>query len=64
MRRPIAMARILIAEDSPDIRALIQMLLEAEGHRVTAVEDGRAAPAAPGQPAVAADTGGHAYVCA
>ena len=39
------MARILIAEDSPDIRALIQMLLEAEGHRVTAVEDGRAAVA-------------------
>jgi DNA-binding response OmpR family regulator/anti-sigma regulatory factor (Ser/Thr protein kinase) len=37
------MARILIAEDSPDIRALIQMLLEAEGHRVTCVEDGRAA---------------------
>lgn len=40
------MARILIAEDSPDIRALIQMLLEAEGHRITAVEDGRAAVAA------------------
>ena len=37
------MARILIAEDSPDIRALIQMLLEAEGHEVRAVTDGRAA---------------------
>jgi two-component system, sensor histidine kinase len=40
------MASILIAEDSPDIRALIQMLLEAEGHRVLAVADGRAAVAA------------------
>ena len=40
------MARILIAEDSPDIRALIQMLLEAEGHQVIAVSDGRAAVAA------------------
>ena len=36
------MARILIAEDSPDIRALIQMLLEAAGHDVIAVNDGRA----------------------
>lgn len=40
------MAKILIAEDSPDIRALIQMLLETEGHRVIAVADGRAAVAA------------------
>ena len=39
------MARILIAEDSPDIRALIQMLLEAAGHDVIAVNDGRAAVA-------------------
>jgi CheY-like chemotaxis protein/anti-sigma regulatory factor (Ser/Thr protein kinase) len=39
-------ASILIAEDSPDIRALIQMLLEAEGQRVVAVADGRAAVAA------------------
>ncbi len=37
------MARILIAEDSPDIRALIQMLLETEGHEVRSVTDGRAA---------------------
>ena len=37
------MARILVAEDSPDIRALIQMLLEAEGHEVRSVTDGRAA---------------------
>ncbi len=37
------MARILIAEDSPDIRALIQMLLEADGHEVRSVTDGRAA---------------------
>ncbi len=40
------MARILIAEDSPDIRALIQMLLEGAGHEVIAVSDGRAAVAA------------------
>jgi DNA-binding response OmpR family regulator/anti-sigma regulatory factor (Ser/Thr protein kinase) len=39
------MARILIAEDSPDIRALIQMLLEAEGHEVYSVTDGLAAVA-------------------
>jgi len=37
------MARILIAEDSPDIRALIQMLLEGDGHEVRSVTDGRAA---------------------
>ncbi|MEP6994455.1 MAG: response regulator [Acidobacteriota bacterium] len=40
------MAKILIAEDSPDIRALIHMLLETEGHRVIGVSDGRAAVAA------------------
>ncbi len=37
------MARILIAEDSPDIRALIEMLLAAAGHEVSSVTDGRAA---------------------
>src|SRR5262245_22927377 len=37
------MARILIAEDSPDIRALVELLLQAEGHEITAVTDGRAA---------------------
>ena len=37
------MARILVAEDSPDIRELIRMLLESDGHVVTAVADGRAA---------------------
>jgi DNA-binding response OmpR family regulator/anti-sigma regulatory factor (Ser/Thr protein kinase) len=37
------MARILIAEDSPDIRALICMLLEAEGHQISWVGDGKAA---------------------
>ncbi len=37
------MARILIAEDSPDIRALIEMLLSAAGHEVSSVTDGRAA---------------------
>ena len=40
------MAKILIAEDSPDIRALVRMLLETEGHEVTAVTDGREAVAA------------------
>ena len=39
------MARILVAEDSPDIRALIRMLLEAERHEVFAVSDGREAVA-------------------
>lgn len=37
------MARILVAEDSPDIRALVEMLLRADGHEVFAVSDGRAA---------------------
>jgi CheY-like chemotaxis protein len=37
------MAKILVAEDSPDIRALIEMLLQADGHEVTSVSDGRAA---------------------
>ena len=40
------MAHILVAEDSPDIRELIRMLLESAGHRVVAVADGRAAVAA------------------
>ena len=38
-----AMARILIAEDSPDIRALVELLLAAEGHQISSVTDGRAA---------------------
>ena len=37
------MARILIAEDSPDIRALVELLLAAEGHQISSVTDGRAA---------------------
>ena len=36
------MARILVVEDSPDIRVLVRMLLEAGGHEVTTVSDGRA----------------------
>jgi CheY-like chemotaxis protein len=36
-------ARILVAEDSPDIRALVQMLLEAPGHDVVSASDGREA---------------------
>jgi CheY-like chemotaxis protein/anti-sigma regulatory factor (Ser/Thr protein kinase) len=35
------MARILVVEDSPDIRTLIRMLLESAGHRVLTAADGR-----------------------
>ncbi len=34
------MARILVVEDSPDIRALIRMLLEPAGHEVLVAADG------------------------
>ncbi|MEP6470727.1 MAG: response regulator [Acidobacteriota bacterium] len=34
-------ARILVVEDSPDIRVLIRMLLEAAGHDVITASDGR-----------------------
>ncbi|HSP93913.1 MAG TPA: response regulator [Thermoanaerobaculia bacterium] len=37
------MARILVVEDSPDIRALIRMLLEPAGHEVRTAADGREA---------------------
>jgi len=36
------MARILVVEDSPDIRVLIRMLLESVGHEIITVGDGRA----------------------
>ncbi|HEV8231662.1 MAG TPA: response regulator, partial [Thermoanaerobaculia bacterium] len=36
------MARILVVEDSPDIRVLIRLLLEAAGHEVLTAADGRA----------------------
>ncbi len=36
------MARILVVEDSPDIRVLIRLLLEAGGHEVSSAPDGRA----------------------
>ena len=36
------MARILVVEDSPDIRVLIRMLLEAAGHEVLTSSDGLA----------------------
>lgn len=35
------MARVLVVEDSPDIRALVRMLLEGEGHEVLTAADGR-----------------------
>lgn len=35
------MARILVVEDSPDIRALVRMLLESQGHEVKTAADGR-----------------------
>ncbi len=35
------MARILVVEDSPDIRALVQMLLESAGHEVSTASDGQ-----------------------
>ncbi|HYR45660.1 MAG TPA: response regulator [Thermoanaerobaculia bacterium] len=35
------MARILVVEDSPDIRVLIRMLLESAGHEVSVAGDGR-----------------------
>ena len=35
------MARVLVVEDSPDIRALIRMLLEPAGHEVLAAAEGR-----------------------
>ena len=37
------MARILIAEDEPDLARLVQRVMVAEGHAVTAVGDGAAA---------------------
>ena len=42
------MARILVVEDSPDIRFLIRMLLEGAGHEVISVGDGRAGVLAAG----------------
>jgi CheY-like chemotaxis protein len=36
------MARILVVEDSPDIRVLVRMLLEAAGHEVATAGDGQA----------------------
>lgn len=40
------MARILLAEDDADIRALLKFRLSLDGHDVTAVNDGAAAVAA------------------
>jgi DNA-binding response OmpR family regulator len=42
----MAGARILIVEDEPQLRALLRLYLEREGHRVTDVGDGRSALAA------------------
>ena len=35
------MGKILVVEDSPDIRVLVRMLLEAAGHEVVTANDGR-----------------------
>lgn len=40
------MSRILVVEDSPDIRALVRMLLETEGYEVSTAADGREGVAA------------------
>jgi DNA-binding response OmpR family regulator/anti-sigma regulatory factor (Ser/Thr protein kinase) len=40
------MARILIAEDSPDVRTLVELLMHDAGHESRTVSDGRAAVAA------------------
>ncbi len=40
--RPTEMARILVIDDDPSIRALVSALLEARGHVVLAAADGRA----------------------
>ncbi len=37
------MARILIAEDEPDLAQFVQRAMEGEGHQVTTVGDGAAA---------------------
>lgn len=37
------MARIIVAEDEPDIRDIIQRALSAAGHNVTSASDGAAA---------------------
>ena len=39
-------ARILVVEDEPQLRGLLRLYLEREGHRVTEAGDGRAALAA------------------
>jgi DNA-binding response OmpR family regulator len=39
-------ARILVVEDEPQLRSLLRLYLEREGHRVTEAGDGRAALAA------------------
>src|SRR5262249_44541146 len=43
------MARILVVEDSPDIRELIRMLLEPSGHRLFFAADGREGISAAGR---------------
>jgi DNA-binding response OmpR family regulator len=37
------LARILVADDEPAVRNLLEMILSADGHTVTTVEDGKAA---------------------
>jgi two-component system CheB/CheR fusion protein len=45
-RRPVRTAAILVIEDDPELRELVQLLLDGEGHHVVAVPDGDAALAA------------------
>ena len=40
---PFAPAHILVVEDEPRLAELLRLYLERDGHRVTAVEEGRAA---------------------
>jgi two-component system CheB/CheR fusion protein len=46
VRRPMHTAAILVIEDDPELRELLQLLLNGEGHHAIAVADGDAAEAA------------------
>ena len=42
-KREARKGKILVVEDDPDVRELVELLLAGEGHQVTAVPDGHAA---------------------